>query len=506
MLTALHFPVEEWELPGLTVTTEPVAPDTAEFDLVFGVRERRTADGDPAGIEGEVLYATDLFDESSVVGLVERLVAVLEQAVGDPGRRVSGFEVLTAAEVGLLERAGVGEAVGVLGGSVVGLLGAWVERAPDAVAVVDGGRSLSYGELDRAAGAFAARLAALGVGRGDRVGVVMPRSVDVVPVLLGVWKAGAAYVPVDVAYPAERISYVLKDAGCRVVVCTRETQRQVPDGLPVVVLDGLAFDGEPHAVPVGPGDAAYVMYTSGSSGVPKGVVVPHGSVASLVSAPGWSCADGGVLMHAPHAFDASLFEVWVPLVRGGRVVVAPEGVVDGRVLREQIDTHGVTAVHVTAGLLRVLAQESAECFTGVREVLTGGDVVPVGAVERVLETSPDVRVRHLYGPTEATLCATWRVVEPGEDLGDVVPMGGPLPGRRVFVLDEALRRVPVGVVGELYLAGEGLARGYWDRPALTAERFVACPWGRGSGCTAPGIWCGGPPVASWCSWAAPTTR
>ncbi|WP_345025408.1 amino acid adenylation domain-containing protein, partial [Actinomadura keratinilytica] len=175
---------------GVQGRPEPIPMGTAKFDLSVMLHEARTADGTPAGLDGYLEYRTDLFDESSVVGLVERLVAVLEQAVGDPGRRVSGFEVLTAAEVGLLERAGVGEAVGVLGGSVVGLLGAWVERVPDAVAVVDGGRSLSYGELDRAAGAFAARLAALGVGRGDRVGVVMPRSVDVVPVLLGVWKAG----------------------------------------------------------------------------------------------------------------------------------------------------------------------------------------------------------------------------------------------------------------------------------------------------------------------------
>ncbi|MGY5138758.1 amino acid adenylation domain-containing protein, partial [Streptomyces nigrescens] len=223
-------------------------------------------------------------------------------------------------------------------------------------------------------------------------------------------------------------------------------------------------------------DLAYVMYTSGSTGTPKGVVVTHGNVAALVGEPGWAVGpDDAVLMHASHAFDISLFELWVPLLAGARVVLAGAGAVDGEALAGYVAV-GVTAAHLTAGTFRVVAEESPESLAGLREVLTGGDAVPPAAVERVRHGSPGVRVRHLYGPTEATLCATWWLLEPGDATGSVLPVGRPLPGRRTYVLDAFLRPVPPGVVGELYVAGAGVAQGYLGRAAFTAERFVADPF------------------------------
>jgi nonribosomal peptide synthetase CepB len=245
---------------------------------------------------------------------------------------------------------------------------------------------------------------------------------------------------------------------------------------PVVAgrLAGLPADGGPP-VAVRPGQAAYVMYTSGSTGTPKGVVVTHAGLGSLAGAPGWGQEHERVLMHAPHAFDISDFELWVPLARGGRVRVAPPGRVDTRALAELAGDGQVSAVHLTAGLLRVVAEEAPGVLAGVREVLTGGDVVPPRAVAQVMAACPQASVRHLYGPTEVTLCATWHVVPAGQPAPLVLPVGRPLAGRTVLVLDGFLRPVPPGVTGELYVAGAGVARGYAGRPALTAERFVACP-------------------------------
>ncbi|MEU5223406.1 non-ribosomal peptide synthetase [Streptomyces toyocaensis] len=348
------------------------------------------------------------------------------------------------------------------------------ERTPEAVAVVDGDRFVTYRQLDELAGRLAGRLIGRGVRRGDRVAVLMERSADLVVTLLAVWKAGAAYVPVDAAHPAPRVAFVVADSGASLMACSAATAGRVPEGVePVVVTD--EGRGDASAVPVSPGDLAYVMYTSGSTGTPKGVAVPHRSVAELAGNPGWAVKPGdAILMHAPHAFDASLFEIWVPLVSGARVVIAEPGAVDARRLREAIAA-GVTKVHLTAGSFRALAEESSESFAGLQEVLTGGDVVPAHAVEKVRKAVPQARIRHLYGPTETTLCATWHLLQPSEALGPVLPIGRPLPGRRAQVLDASLRPLPPGVVGDLYLSGAGLADGYLDRAALTAERFVADP-------------------------------
>ncbi|MFC0064996.1 amino acid adenylation domain-containing protein [Umezawaea endophytica] len=353
-----------------------------------------------------------------------------------------------------------------------------VDLTPGAVAVVDGDRVLTYRELDELARRLAERLTSGGVGRGDRVAVVLDRSADLLVALLAVWRAGAAYVPVDAAYPARRVAFMAEDSGASRMVCSVATRDRVPEGVEAIV---VTDDGEraASAVTARPGDLAYVMYTSGSTGTPKGVAVPHRSVAELVGDPGWAVEPGdAVLMHAPYAFDASLFEIWVPLVSGARVVIAEPGPVDARRLREAVAA-GVTRAHLTAGNFRAVAEESPESFAGLHEVLTGGDLVPVHAVARVREACPRVRIRHLYGPTETTLCATWHLLEPGDAPGPVLPIGRPLAGRRAHVLDAALRPVAPGVVGDLYLSGAGLADGYLDRAWPTAERFVADPFAPG---------------------------
>ncbi|HKS43845.1 MAG TPA: amino acid adenylation domain-containing protein, partial [Amycolatopsis sp.] len=412
-------------------------------------------------------YRSDVFGADAARDLVDRLVRILTRLTHDPDVRVSDLDLLGAAERRAVLHDWNDTGRPLPPGSLADLVAAQANRTPDAVAVIDGDSALTYRELDARANRLAHWLIAAGIGVEDRVGVLMDRSADLLVVLLGVAKAGAAYVPVDPGYPGSTVAFMLDTAAPGLVV------EALPAGL----------EGYPDTAPgvaVPPDAAAYVMFTSGSTGTPKGIVTTQAGVTGLVTDSGWALGPGDrVLLHAPHAFDASTYELWVPLVRGATVVVAPPGTVDVLVLAEQIERHGLSTVHLTAGLFGVLADEAPRLLSGMTEVLTGGDAVPAGAAGKVRAASPGLRLRHLYGPTETTLCATTLVAEPGTEVPDVLPIGRPRDNTRVYLLDEFLRPLPPGAVGELYIAGPGLARGYDGRPGQTAHRFVACPFGGG---------------------------
>uniref|UniRef100_UPI0038998E4D non-ribosomal peptide synthase/polyketide synthase n=1 Tax=Saccharothrix syringae TaxID=103733 RepID=UPI0038998E4D len=448
------------------------AVETTNYPLSVGVRP-----GEELVVR--LSYDPARFDAATVERVAGHLTRALAGLAADPDRAVGEVDVLDEAERRLVLAGPTGHPAP--DATVVDLFTAQADRTPDAVAVT-GRESLTYAELDARANRLAHRLTALGVRPEDRVGLLLRRSADVVVAVLAVLKAGGAYLPLDVRAPAERMRLVLDQAGADVLLTDptwEATAREVHAGH-VVVLDGPVHGGpaDRPAVPLHPDNLAYVEYTSGSTGVPKGVAVRHRDVVALALDGRFDGpAHRTVLVHSPLAFDASTYELWVPLLRGGRVVVAPPEDLDAALLREQVTAHGVTALWLTAGLFRVLAQDSPDCLAGLAEVWTGGDVVPAAAVRRVMEACPGLVVVDGYGPTETTTFASaHRMADPAAVPG-TVPIGAPLDGMRAYVLDDRLRPVPVGVPGELYLAGAGLARGYLDRPGLTASRFVACPFG-----------------------------
>ncbi|MFE2442996.1 amino acid adenylation domain-containing protein [Streptomyces sp. NPDC059426] len=490
LLSMQDHPDRTLELPGLTASVAPGDLTIAKFDLQFDFSERRDEAGAPAGIGGQVLYATDLYDEETVRRMVRRFLKVLESAVARPGTSIAEIDVLAPEETRRLavEWAGPVREVPALSGSVPARFAERVAAAPDATALIAAdGTEIGYRELETRANRLAHRLLAAGVGPEARVAVLQQRSVELVVSLLAVLKAGAAYVPLDSRAPQSRWEQVMERTEPSVLLVDRaQPELEFGHRATTVVVDGDLDDlddlagqpDQPPAVAVQPERLAYVMFTSGSTGRPKGVAVTHRDLLAF-ALDGCFAADAHrrVLLHAPHAFDAANYELWVPLLTGGTVVIAPPQDMDVRTLRRMIADHGITGLHLTAGLFRVVAENDLDCLTGVRELLAGGDVVPGTAVRALLERFPGMVFKDTYGPTETTSFATAHRVTSADRVPDVVPIGAPLDNTRAQVLDGQLRRVPPGVVGELYLAGEGLARGYWRAPALSAERFVADPYG-----------------------------
>ncbi|MFF4383569.1 non-ribosomal peptide synthase/polyketide synthase [Kitasatospora sp. NPDC001547] len=413
----------------------------------------------------DLAYDPALFDRRTAQDAADRLALLLTALADGLDGDLAALDPLTPADRELLA-SWQATARPPAPRSPLAVLAEQVRRTPDAPAVREGGRELSYRGLDEWSDRLAARLLADGLAPEDRVALAMDRGTELVVAQLAVLKAGGAYLPVDRRAPEERRRALLDRAGAKVLL----TADQV-----AAAQDHPAGPGLP---PADPDRLAYVMYTSGSTGEPKAVAVRHRDVASLATDSRFT---GGrcdrVLLHSPVAFDAATFEVWAPLLNGGCVLVAPDGPVGAALLRRLAGPDGPTALWLTAGLFRLLAQDAPDCFTGLRALWTGGDVVPAAAVRRVLAACPGLTVVDGYGPTETTTFATAHALPDAAAVPDSVPIGRPLDDRRVHVLDQRLRPVPPGCAGELYLAGEGVARGYLGRPGATAARFLADPAG-----------------------------
>ncbi|MUN42819.1 non-ribosomal peptide synthetase [Actinomadura litoris] len=471
---------------------------TVKFDLDVSAAETLDEHGAPAGIEGRVVGAADLFEPETVARIAERLVLVLDAVSADPGLRLSEVDVLGAEERRRVLTGWNDTAAPVPETTVAGLFEAQVARTPDAVALVAGGTETTYAELDARANRLARYLVERGVGPESVVAAVFERTADLVVALLAVVKAGAAYLPIDPAYPAGRTAYVIADSGAvcllsgtdmRERLAEFEVGDQADTGVPVVLLDDPAVAGALAALPAGPlADAErtaplrpehpmWVIYTSGSTGRPKGVLVEHRAIVNFLSAMQDDFAlgaDDRLLAVSTHGCDMAGFEFYLPLVNGARMVLASqEQVLDPWALRELVRASGATMVHATPSLWRGLVADAEDPvdWSGVRAMI-GAEALP-GDLARVLIDR--TTLSNLYGPTETTVWSTAKHFS--RDATDVSSIGGPIGNTQVYVLDDRLAPVPPGVPGELYIAGDGLARGYLGRPALTSGRFVACPFG-----------------------------
>ncbi|MGW7535471.1 non-ribosomal peptide synthase/polyketide synthase [Amycolatopsis sp. NPDC054798] len=457
--------VAERTAAGLRVSEYALPRPSARFDLVVEFWPR------PDGLRVTVEYATALFDAATIRRLTRSLEVLLAGIAADPARPVGDLPLVTAEDRRFLLP---GRPESALAETVPGLFDRCAERNRDAAAVVCGDVRLSYAELQARSNRLAQRLVRQGVRPEERVGVLLDRSADLVVAVLAILKAGAAYLPLDLRAPADRLRRVLD--GVALVLTDRawhDTAVTVHKGTSLLVTEVDEPSAAP-AIPLSPQNLAYVEYTSGSTGVPKGVAVRHTDVTALATDPRFTGHER-VLLHSPLAFDASTYELWVPLLNGGTVVVAPPGDLDADAIQRLAAEHRITALWLTAGLFRLFAEETPECFAGLREVWTGGDVVPPAAVRRVLDGCPGIAVVDGYGPTETTTFATsyWM----SADVPDVIPIGTPLRDVRIHVVDDWLRLLPRGAAGEVCIAGAGLARGYLDQPGATADRFVADPFG-----------------------------
>lgn len=373
--------------------------------------------------------------------------------------------------------------------SIPRLFDACVRSAPNAIAIADFERDITYGELDRRSNRLADLLRARGVLAGDAVGVAFERSIDLPTTLIAILKLGAAYVPLDLQSTVERVAYVIADANVSAVV-TRGTicEPALYDGLAMVSLIDdaatiAACDAAPLAIAISPEAPAYVMYTSGSTGNPKGVAVSHRNIARLVHRSNFcDMSRGQTFLHfAPLAFDASTFEIWSPLLNGAKLAVARPGLHSVADLGKTIERLGVTTMWLTTSLFNRVVDSALPNYDGLRHVVTGGDVGSPRHLRAFLKRYPNCRLSNGYGPTENTTFSTVCEFPTPESIGDDASIGRPISRSTAYVLDERLRPVPTGTIGELCVGGDGVALGYVGLPELTAERFVADPFAERAG-------------------------
>ena len=465
-------------IPNGNVEPVKVRLSTSKFDLFLSARQ--TADG----LEITVEYNSDLFDQTTIQRFISHYQHLLESAVGDPTARLSELSIMSEAERYQILADWNDTKTPFPDEAVHQLFEARVCKSPDEIALVSDHLEWTYAQLSEWSNRMANYLRNTGAGVDQRIGICMDRSPDMIAAIIGVLKCGASYVPIDPANPPSRLEQIIEDGDLSLILTSSQHKASFKKTrIPIVDLDDehraiQRFDSTPISEHRGPEDVACVLFTSGSTGKPKGALIPHRAIIRLVINTNYiQLHENDRVAHISNvAFDAALFEIWGALLNGGRIVILSKDVVlSPKDFASQLKATGVTAMFLTTLLFNLIARETPEAFASVETVLTGGEAIDPAAARGVLSSSPPKRLLNVYGPTESTTFTTWKEIFTVASDARTIPIGRPISNTMVLLLDETLNPVPIGVVGEVFIGGAGLANGYLNRPELNEERFIDVP-------------------------------
>jgi amino acid adenylation domain-containing protein len=480
MFALQNTPDEPLQLEGLTATPLPLPWKIAKFDLTLFIKEQDGA------LKATMEYCTALFKPEFVAGMLLHLKTLLAEIVANPARNIWEYPILPESEQKEQLASIQNDTSPPVTQCIHHIFEERARETPDATALVLGDATLSYGELNRRSNKLAHYLIRRGVGPDVLVGVCMDRSIELMVSLLAILKAGGAFVPLDANYPEERLRFMLQDTRTPVLLVHEHLRSKVPcDTEMLDVRDPILFSNESEENPacdVTPEHLAYVMYTSGSTGKPKGVCVPHRGVVRLVMDPNYVrlSRDEVLLQFAPVSFDASTFEIWGALLNGGKLVLCTQGPAALNELGGILERHRVTTLWLTSGLFNQMVDDHLDSLRGLKQLLAGGDALSVPHVRKAVANLNGCQLINGYGPTENTTFTCCHPVVAENTEASSIPIGRSINNTQIYVLDRCMNPVPFGVSGELYIGGEGLARGYHNRPDLTAQKFVPNPFESGT--------------------------